>query len=110
MGDASPLGLSLSLTFLSHSLISASGVYSPRTMCDCSLVTTEPSSADLMEKEEYPGEYMILSSRARSLSLSPSGCPGAESCDWQLHHLSRGCCSPKEGWLVEERGEEVLGC
>lgn len=57
MGDASPLGPSLSLAS-----ISASGVYSPRTVCDCSLVTIEPSSADLTEKEEYPEEYMILSS------------------------------------------------
>ena len=61
MGDASPLGPSLSLT-----PISASGVYSPRIVCDCSLVTTEPSSADLMGKPRGIHDPFIT-----SLSLVP---------------------------------------
>ena len=89
---------------LSPTPISASGVYSPRTMCDCSLVTTEQSCADAMEKPQGIHDRFITCP-----SLIHHDGWWAESCNWQHHHLSGRGHSLRKGGGLEERGEEALG-
>lgn len=94
--DASPFG-TLSRT-------SASGVYSPRSACDCRLVTIGRVFCRPMEKPQGVHECVTT-----CLSLSPSGW-----LEWRpvisnpISFWGQGHHERKGGGL-EERGEEVLG-